>query len=97
MRLNHKKNVRSGPRLSVFGFSSSAASAGLSVSALNADRITDIAIVTANCWYNLPVMPGMKAVGTNTAARISAIATTGPETCSMALMAASRGESPTSM
>src|SRR3989441_8838884 len=42
-------------------------------------------------------MPGMNAVGTNTAARMSAIATTGPETCSIALKAASRGESPASM
>ena len=30
-------------------------------------------------------MPGMNAVGTNTAARMSAIATTGPETSSIAL------------
>ena len=58
---------------------------------------TDTAIVTANCWYMRPVMPGMNAVGTNTAARMSAMATTGPETCSMALKAASRGESPSSI
>jgi hypothetical protein len=64
------------------------------VSALNAESRTDTAIVTANCWYIRPVMPGMNAVGTNTAARMSAIATTGPETCSMALNAASaRGQS----
>ena len=46
---------------------------------------TDTAMVTANCWYIRPVMPGMNAVGTKTAARISAIATTGPETSSIAL------------
>ena len=49
MRLNQSKNRRSSPWLSVFGLSSSAASAGLSVSALNAERITEIAMVTANC------------------------------------------------
>jgi hypothetical protein len=26
---------------------------------LNAEKITEIAIVTANCWYSRPVMPGM--------------------------------------
>ena len=36
-------------------------------------------------------MPGMKTVGTKTAARISAMATTGPETSCMALRAASFG------
>ena len=39
----------------------------------------------------------MKATGMNTAARISAIATTGPETSFIALSVASRGESPCSM
>ena len=72
-------------------------SAGLSVSALKAEMSTDTAIVTANCWYMRPVMPGMNAVGTNTAARMSAIATTGPDTSSIALKAASRGDSPCSM
>ena len=74
-----------GPRISRFGRSSSAASAGLSVSALKAEISTDTAIVTANCWYSRPVMPGMNAVGMNTAARMRAIATTGPETSSIAL------------
>jgi hypothetical protein len=43
------KNLPSSPLLSTFGFSISAASAGLSDSALNADRITEMAMVTANC------------------------------------------------
>ncbi|MBV6506138.1 MAG: hypothetical protein ILNGONEN_01709 [Syntrophorhabdaceae bacterium] len=77
--------------------SNSAERAGLNVSALKADIITEIAIVTANCWYNLPVIPGMKAVGTKTAARISAIATTGPETSCIAFMVASLGDNPFSM
>ena len=80
-----------------FGFSSSAASAGLSVSALNADRITEIAMVTANCWYSRPVMPGMNAVGMNTAESTSAMPITGPEISSMAFSAASFGDRPSSM
>ena len=42
-------------------------------------------------------MPGMNAVGTNTAASMSAIATTGPPTCSMAFNEASLGLSPAAM
>ena len=49
-RLNQSKNVVSGPREEVFGRSNKAANAGLNDSALNADRITEKAIVTANCW-----------------------------------------------
>ena len=39
----------------------------------------------------------MNAVGMNTAARMSAIATTGPDTSSIALSVASRGDMPSSM
>src|SRR6516164_1818098 len=42
-------------------------------------------------------MPGTKAVGINTAARIKAMAMTGPETSSIAFNVASFGESPCSM
>ena len=42
-------------------------------------------------------MPGMNAVGMNTAARMIAMATTGPPTSSIALSVASRGERPSSM
>ena len=91
MRLNQSKNLRSSPWLSFFGLSSSAASAGLSVSALNAERITEIAMVTANCWYSRPVMPGMNAVGTNTAESTSAMPITGPEISSIAFKAACFG------
>ena len=96
-RLNPRKNAPSGPRIGFRGRSSIAASAGLSVSALNAEITTDTAIVTANCWYIRPVIPGTNAVGTNTATRISAIAMTGPDTSSIALSVASRGASPCSM
>src|SRR2546425_8023728 len=42
-------------------------------------------------------MPGMKAVGTNTAERTSAMPITGPEISSIAFKAASLGASPSSM
>ena len=93
-RLKPRKNAPSGPRISFRGRRSSAESAGLSVSALNAEISTDIAIVTANCWYIRPVIPGMNAVGMNTAARMSAIATTGPDTCSMAFKRGVAGREP---
>ena len=49
------------------GRSRSAASAGLSVSELNAEMTVETAIVSANCRKNWPVMPLMNAHGTNTA------------------------------
>ena len=49
MRLKWPKNQPSGPRAGLRGRNSIAASAGLNVSALNADKITEIAIVSANC------------------------------------------------
>ena len=45
----------------------------------------------------LPVMPLMKAHGTNTALSTRPTAMTGPDTCSIALMVASRGARPCSM
>ena len=50
-----------------------------------------MAIVIANCWYNLPTIPGKKPAGTNTAAKTRAIATTGPEISAIALKLASLG------
>ena len=55
------------------------------MSALKAEISTEIAMVTANCWYSRPVMPGMNTVGMKTAARMMAMATTGPETSSHGL------------
>ena len=49
------------------GRSSRAASAGLSVSELNAEMTVETAMVSANCRKNWPVMPLMNAHGTNTA------------------------------
>ena len=77
--------------------SSSAVSAGLSVSELKAEIIVDTAIVNANCRKNCPVMPLMNAQGINTALSTNPTAITGPETCCMASNVASRGSSPCSM
>ena len=66
------------------GFNSKLHNAGVNDKAINADIITDMAMVMANCWYNLPTIPGIKPTGTNTAANISAIAITGAEMSFMA-------------
>jgi hypothetical protein len=63
---------------------------GVSVSATKPDSTTAIAIVTANWRYSSPVRPPRNAIGTNTAHSTSTIATTGPVTSCIALMAASR-------
>ena len=95
-RLNPRKKPPSN-RPSLRGRSHIAASAGDSVSALNAEISTEIAIVIANCLLRLPWIPPMNATGMNTAARISAMLTTGPETSSIAFNVASRGAIPSSM
>src|SRR5690606_11795991 len=79
------------------GRNSSAVSAGLSVNELNVEITIDTAIVSANCRKNCPMMPVMNAHGTNTALSTSPTAITGPDTCSMALIVASRGDNPCSI
>ena len=66
------------------GFSSKVQSAGVNDNAINAEIITDMAMVMANCWYKRPTIPGIKPTGTNTAARISAMAITGADISFMA-------------
>jgi hypothetical protein len=83
-RLNAAKNRPSGPLAALRGRSSIAARAGERLSALNAEMSTDTAIVTANCRLRRPWMPPMNATGRKTEERISAIATTGPETSRIA-------------
>src|ERR1700761_3228506 len=78
--------------LSSVGFNSNVQSAGVSDSAIKADIITEMAMVMANCWYSLPTMPGINPTGTNTAARISAMATTGAEISFIAWYVASLGD-----
>ncbi len=96
-RLNHLKKAPRGPRIGRAGLSTIAARAGESESALKAESRTEIAMVSANCLYMLPVRPGMKATGTKTADRIRAMPITGAETSFMAWKVASRGLIPCSM
>ena len=74
-----------------------AQSAGLRVSALKAEIRTEMAMVTANCEKRRPVIPGMKMLGRKTAESTRAMATTGPETSSIAFRVASLGDKPLSM
>ena len=60
--------------------SSVAHSAGLSVSAFSVEKQIATDIVTANCWYTLPVMPGMNPTGTKIASSTSVVAITAPVT-----------------
>jgi Asp-tRNA(Asn)/Glu-tRNA(Gln) amidotransferase A subunit family amidase len=78
------------------GFKSTAQSAGLSVSELTAEKNVETAMVTANCLKNCPVIPVIKMHGTNTHIRTNEIAMIGPETSSIALIAAWRGSMPCS-
>ena len=100
-RWKNQPSARSSPRVTKSrrppcGCSSRAASAGLRVSELKAEKTVETAMVTANCRKNWPVIPPMKAQGTNTAHSTSATATTGPVTSSIALRVASRGGNPCS-
>ena len=56
--------------------SNSAESAGESVSALKAEMAIENAIVRENCRYKMPVVPGKKLTGTNTAMSTSEVAMT---------------------
>ena len=67
-----------------------AARAGVIVMALTAEIIIDTAIVRANWRKNCPVMPEMKAHGTNTALSTRPIAMTGPATCDIVAAVASK-------
>src|SRR5712692_9250404 len=65
-----------------------AESAGVSVSALNAEIEIENAMVSANCRNKIPVVPGNSATGTNTATSTNDVATTAPATSFMATDAA---------
>jgi hypothetical protein len=96
-RLKAPKNLPSSPVLFLAGFRSMAARAGDRDRALKAESTTEIAMVSANCWYMRPVSPGMKATGMNTAQRMRAMPMTGADTSFMAWTVASCGLSPCSM
>src|SRR6476646_11147694 len=65
-----------------------AESAGVNVSALNAEMETENAIVSANCRNRMTVVPGNSATGTNTATSTSEVAITAPATSFIATDAA---------
>ncbi len=90
------RNV-SGSRRSLCGLSKMAARAGLNVSELMVEKIVEVAIVTANCLKNCPVIPVMKAHGTNTAQSTRPTAMIGPVVSSIARRVASRDSSPRSI
>ncbi len=73
---------------------SNTAREGVIVMALRAEMTVDTEIVTANCRKNNPVMPPMKAHGTNTAHSTRATAMIGPVTSSIAMMVAVRASWP---
>ena len=79
------------------GLSNRADNAGLRVSETNIEMSVETAMVKANWRKNCPVMPLMKAHGMNTADSTKPIATTGPDTCSIARTVASCGDIPSSM
>ena len=64
------------------------ASAGESVSALNAEMAIENAIVNENCLYRIPVVPGNKLTGTKTEISTSEVAITALVTSAMAMMVA---------
>src|SRR6266481_488402 len=74
-----------------------AESAGVKVSALNAEIETENAMVKANCRNKIPVVPGNSATGTNTATSTSEVAITAPATSFIATDAALCGSVKPSM
>src|SRR6478752_3408743 len=65
--------------------------AGLNVSELNAEKMNEKTIVIANWLYRRPVMPGMNATGTNTAASTSVIVMIGVVISAIAARVAASG------
>ena len=96
MALNRRKNQPKAKskirvnqsRCSCRGLSSRAQRAGLSVSALITESSVETAIVRANCRKNIPLIPVRNTQGRNTQESTSPIATSAPETSSIALQAA---------
>src|SRR5580704_11524867 len=76
--------------LPLSGRSSNADNDGVKVSELKAEIAMEKAIVSENCLYSSPVVPGKNATGTKTATSTSDVATTAPVTSPMALEAATR-------
>ena len=72
-----------------------AASAGESVSALKAEIAIEKAMVSENCLYRMPVVPGKKLTGMKTEMRTSEVAMTALVTSAMAMLVASCGSEET--
>ena len=70
---------------------SSAAKAGESVNALNNEIAIENAMVSENCRYSIPVVPGKNETGTKTEIRTSEVATTALATSRMAADVAACG------
>ena len=71
--------------------------AGESDKAHIAENAIDTAIHTANCLYIVPDRPLIKHIGTNTAIRTAAIATSEPPTSPMVICVASNADFPSSI
>ena len=82
------KTLASQSRCSCRGLSSRAQRAGLSVSAFITESSVETAIVSANCLKNIPLIPVRNTQGRNTQESTRPIATSAPETSSIALHAA---------
>ena len=74
-----------------------AASAGDNVSALKSEIAMEKAIVSENCLYRIPVVPGKNDTGTNTEISTSDVATTALATSAMATDVAVCGSVPSSL
>src|SRR5580693_4902912 len=81
-----------GPRFGPLGRRNTAHSAGDRVSAFSAEISIATLIVTANCRNNVPAIPGMKAIGTNTDRRTNVIAMIGAVISVIAFFVASAGD-----
>src|SRR6185437_4705296 len=82
---SNRVNFDSSPR------NNNAASAGDRVNALNNEIAIENAIVSENCRYRMPVVPGKKETGTKTEIRTSEVATTALATSAMAADVAACG------
>src|ERR1700693_4685072 len=99
-RENAARTNRLGPRGSAWplcGLRRTAARAGLKVSETKQEITVEAAMVVANCLKNRPEMPEMKAEGTKTAQRVSAMAMSAVDTSLIVWCAASRGDMPRTM
>src|SRR6516162_1151676 len=81
-----------GPRLGPPGRRNTAHNAGDKVSAFNAEISIATLIVTANWRNNVPEIPGIKAIGTNTDSRTRVIAMIGAVISAIAFFVAAAGD-----